>query len=105
MQVSIWMLVITVLAAVAAYFAGSRVNKKDSGLIVKQSEELAAKMIDDARREAGTITKEADLKARAEIIEAYPPANKFSCDARPSQADAAAIIEPDPGPEPEAAGL
>ncbi|ABL00905.1 metal dependent phosphohydrolase [Pelobacter propionicus DSM 2379] len=70
MQVSIWMLVITVLAAVAAYFAGSRVNKKDSGLIVKQSEELAAKMIDDARREAETITKEADLKARAEIIEA-----------------------------------
>ncbi|WP_408633732.1 ribonuclease Y [Pelobacter propionicus] len=64
------MLVITVLAAVAAYFAGSRVNKKDSGLIVKQSEELAAKMIDDARREAETITKEADLKARAEIIEA-----------------------------------
>jgi ribonuclease Y len=64
------MLVITVLAAVAAYFAGSRVNKKDSGLIVKQSEELAAKMIDDARREAETITKEAELKARAEIIEA-----------------------------------
>lgn len=70
MQVSIWMLVITVLAAVAAYFAGSRVNKKDSGLIVKQSEELAAKMIDDARREAETITKEAELKAKAEIIEA-----------------------------------
>jgi len=67
---NIWMLVFTMLAAVGAYFAGSRLNKRDSGLIVRQSEELAAKMIEDARREAETITKEAELKAKAEIIEA-----------------------------------
>lgn len=70
MQVSIWMLVFTMLAAVGAYFAGSRINKRDSSLIVRQSEELASKMIEDARREAETITKEAELKAKAEIIEA-----------------------------------
>jgi len=67
---NIWMLVFTMLAAVGAYFAGSRLNKKDSSLIVRQSEELASKMIEDARREAETITKEAELKAKAEIIEA-----------------------------------
>lgn len=67
---NIWMLVLTLLAAVGAYFAGSRLNKKDSGLIVRQSEELASKMLEDARREAETITKEAELKAKAEIIEA-----------------------------------
>ena len=67
---SIWWMLIPMLAAVVAYFAGSRVNKKDSGLIVRQSEELASKMIEDARREAETITKEAELKAKAEIIEA-----------------------------------
>lgn len=67
---NIWMLVIALVAAVGAFFAGSRSQKKDSGAIVRQAEELASKVIDDARREADTITKEADLKARAEAIEA-----------------------------------
>lgn len=67
---NVWMLVIALVAAVGAYFAGSRSQKKDSGAIVRQAEELAAKVIEDARREADTITKEADLKARAEAIEA-----------------------------------
>jgi len=67
---NIWMLVIALVAAVGAFFAGSRSQKKDSGEIVRQAEELAAKVIEDARREADTITKEADLKARAEAIEA-----------------------------------
>src|SRR5450631_2715032 len=67
---NIWMLVIALVAAVGAFFAGSRSQKKDSGSIVRQAEELAAKVIGDARREADTITKEAELKTRAEAIEA-----------------------------------
>lgn len=64
------MIVITLAAAVGAYFAGSRVSKKDSGTIVRQAEELAAKMIDDSRREAETITKEAALQAKDEALQA-----------------------------------
>ena len=58
------------VAVVGAYFAGSKLNKKDSGSIVRQAEELATKMIDDARREADTITKEAELKAKDLALEA-----------------------------------
>jgi ribonuclease Y len=61
--------VVTLAVAAGAYFAGSRLNKKDSGTIVKQAEELASKVIEDARREAETITKEAELKAKDEAIQ------------------------------------
>lgn len=70
MEVSVWMVLITLAVAAAAYFTGSRLSKKDSGAIVKQAEELATKVIDDARREADTITKEAELKVKAEALEA-----------------------------------
>lgn len=62
--------VITIVVAAAAYFAGNKLNRKDSGALVRQAEELANKMVDDAKREAETITKEAELKARAAAIEA-----------------------------------
>ncbi len=67
---NIWILVAAVVAAGIAYFVGNRANKVDSGAIVRHAEELVSKMIDDARREADTITKEAELKARSEAIEA-----------------------------------
>ena len=70
MEVSIWMVAITLAVAVAAYLTGSKLSKKDSGTIVKQAEDLATKVIDDARREADTITKEAELKAKAGALEA-----------------------------------
>ena len=63
-------IVFALLAAVAAFFAGSRSGKRDTGAIVRQAEELAAKMIDDSRREAETITKEAELKAKDIALEA-----------------------------------
>jgi ribonuclease Y len=63
-------IVLAIIAAVGAYIAGSKGSKKDSGSIVRQAEELAAKMIDDARREADTITKEAELKAKDAALEA-----------------------------------
>ncbi|MSN25495.1 MAG: ribonuclease Y [Geobacter sp.] len=62
--------VVTLAVAAGAYFAGSKLNKKDSGLIFKQAEDLANKVIEDARREAETITKEAELKAKDAAIQA-----------------------------------
>jgi len=64
------MLVITLAAAGIAYYVGSKLNRKDSGEIVRQAEELATKMVDDSRREADTIIKEAELKVKAASIEA-----------------------------------
>jgi len=58
------------VVAAGAYFAGNKLNKKDSGSILKQAEELAGKVLDDARREADTITKEAQLKAKDAAIQA-----------------------------------
>ncbi len=64
------MVIITLVVAAGAYFAGNKLNKKDSGSILKQAEELAGKVLDDARREADTITKEAQLKAKDAAIQA-----------------------------------
>jgi ribonuclease Y len=66
----IGIVVALLVVAAGAYFVGNKINKKDSGAIVRQAEELAAKMIDDARREADTITKEAELKAKDAALEA-----------------------------------
>jgi len=62
--------VVTLAVAAGAYFAGSKFNKKDSGSIIRQAEELANKSIEDARRAAETITKEAELKAKDAAIQA-----------------------------------
>ena len=70
MEVSILMVVIILAVAVGAYFAGSRFNKKDADSIVKQAENLATKVIEDARREADNITKEVELNAKNAAIEA-----------------------------------
>jgi len=66
----IGIIVALLVVAVGAYLAGNKLNRKDSGSIVRQAEELAAKMIEDARREADTITKEAELKAMDAALEA-----------------------------------
>ena len=62
--------VITLIVAAGAYLAGNKLNKKDTGSILKQAEELASKVLEDARREADTITKEAQLKAKDLAIQA-----------------------------------
>ena len=62
--------VIALVVGAAAYLAGSKGNRKDTGALVRQAEELAAKMVEDARREAETITKEAELTAKDMAIAA-----------------------------------
>ncbi len=64
MMTSIIMALVIVAVAGAAYFAGNRFGRKSTEGIVVQAEELAAKVLEDARREADTITKEAELKAK-----------------------------------------
>ncbi len=41
--------VITLIVAAGAYFAGNKLNKKDSGSILKQAEELASKVLEIGR--------------------------------------------------------
>ncbi len=67
---SIIMALVIVAVAVAAYVTGSRTGRRSTDGIVKQAEELAAKVLDDARREADTITKEAELTAKDVALEA-----------------------------------
>ena len=67
---SIIMALVIVAVAGGAYFAGNRFGRKSTEGIVGQAEDLAAKVIEDARREAETITKEAELKAKDEALEA-----------------------------------
>ncbi len=64
------MALVIVAVAGAAYFAGNRFGRKSTEGIVGQAEDLAAKVIEDARREADTITKEAELKAKDSALEA-----------------------------------
>lgn len=64
MMTSIIMALVIVAVAGIAYFAGHRFGRKSTEGIVGQAEELAAKVLEDARREADTITKEAELKAK-----------------------------------------
>jgi len=61
---SIIMALVIIAVAGAAYFAGNRFGRRSTEGIVRQAEELAAKVLEDARREADTITKEAELKAK-----------------------------------------
>lgn len=78
MEVSIWMVVITLAVAAGAYFAGNKLNKRDTDSIVKQAEDLASKVIEDARRESETITKEAELKAKDAAIQAKEEHEHFT---------------------------
>lgn len=64
MMTSIIMALIIVAVAGIAYFAGNRFGRKNTEGIVLQAEELAAKMLEDAKREAETIAKEAELRAK-----------------------------------------
>ncbi len=64
MMTSIIMALVIVAVAGVAYFAGNRFGRKSTEGIIGQAEELAAKVLEDARREADTITKEAELKAK-----------------------------------------
>lgn len=70
MITSIVMALVIVAVAGAAYFAGNRFGRKSTEGLVAQAEELSAKMLKDARREAETITKESELMAKNAALEA-----------------------------------
>ena len=73
---SIIMALVIVGVAGVAYVFGSRTGRQSTEGLVKQAEELAAKVLEDARREADTITKEAELSAKDVALAAKEEAEK-----------------------------
>ncbi len=69
MNVEIAILAIVVAAAVG-FFIGNMLRKKFSKSTVSNAEELASRSLDDAKREAETIIKEASLQAKDVIYQA-----------------------------------
>ncbi len=67
---SIVMALVIIAVAGAAYFAGHRFGRKSTEGIVTQAEELAVRLLEDAKREADNIAKEAELKAKDAAIAA-----------------------------------
>jgi len=67
---SIIMALVIVAVAGAAYLAGNRFGRKSTEGIMKQAEDLAAKVLEDARRKADTITREAELTAKNVALDA-----------------------------------
>jgi ribonuclease Y len=63
-------IVIAVITAAAGFLIGSLLKKKSSEAIVASAEELAAKMVEESKRQAETITKEATLQAKDVVYQA-----------------------------------
>ena len=70
MITSIVMALVLVTVAGATFIIGNRFGRKTTEGIVEQAEETAAKVIEDARREADTITKESELLAKDVVLKA-----------------------------------
>ena len=69
MNIEIAILLI-VIAAGIGFVIGNVLRKKLSGSLVAKAEDLAAKTLQDARRQAETITKEATLQAKDTVYQA-----------------------------------
>lgn len=63
-------ILLSVAAAVVAFFAGNLLRKKLAESKVTSAEEQAVKSLEDAKRQAETILKEASLKAKDEVYQA-----------------------------------
>ncbi|WP_243369538.1 ribonuclease Y [Geotalea sp. SG265] len=70
MQIDMMTIVIAVITAAAGFLIGSLLKKKSSDAIVASAEELAAKMLEESKRQAETITKEATLQAKDVVYQA-----------------------------------
>jgi ribonuclease Y len=63
-------LLLILIAAGIGFVIGNLLRKKLSGSLVAKAEDLAAKTVQDARRQAETITKEATLQAKDVVYQA-----------------------------------
>ena len=69
MQIEIAIL-LSVIAAVAGFFAGNLLRKKLTESRITSAEEQAVKVLEDAKRQAETIGKEASLQAKDVVYQA-----------------------------------
>ena len=63
-------IILVLFAAGIGFLVGNLLRKKLSGSLMTKAEELAAKIMEDAKREAETITKEATLQAKDVVYQA-----------------------------------
>jgi len=63
-------IVLALVAAAIGFMIGNLLRKKLSGSMVAAAEDLAAKMVEESKRQAETITKEASLQAKDVVYQA-----------------------------------
>lgn len=78
-------IIIAVAAAALGYVVGSLLRKKSSESIVAAAEELAGKMLEESKRQAETITKEATLQAKDVVYQAKADFERETKDKRRDQ--------------------
>ncbi|GAB7028494.1 ribonuclease Y [Geotalea toluenoxydans] len=70
MKIDMITIVLAVITAAVGFLIGNLLRKKSSDAIVASAEELAAKMLEESKRQAETITKEATLQAKDVVYQA-----------------------------------
>ena len=73
---------LVLIAAGIGFVVGNLLRKKLTGSMVDKAENLAAKTIDDAKRQAETITKEATLQAKDVVYQAKAEFERETVDKR-----------------------
>lgn len=81
MKIELAILLILVAAGIG-FLVGNLLRKKLSQALVAKAEDSAAKILEDARREADTITKEASLQAKDAVFQAKAEFERESKDKR-----------------------
>jgi len=75
-------ILLILVAAGIGFVVGNLLRKKLSQALVAKAEDSAAKILEDARREADTITKEASLQAKDAVFQAKAEFERESKDKR-----------------------
>ncbi len=77
-----YLLLFIFIAAGIGFLAGNLLRKKLSDSMIDKAEDLASKILEDARREAETISKEALLQAKDAVFQAKAEFDRESKDKR-----------------------
>jgi ribonuclease Y len=77
-----YLLLLILTAAGIGFLAGNLLRKKLSESMIAKAEDLASKILEDARREAETISKEASLQAKDAVFQAKAEFERESKDKR-----------------------
>jgi len=78
----VYLLIFILTAAGIGFLVGNLLRKKLSESMIAKAEDLASKILEDARREAETISKEASLQAKDAVFQAKAEFERESKDKR-----------------------